>query len=158
MASNTTNIDFDEIYQNFKKLCFEKYGKHISDKDPVILQFLMFEMFTRQLAKSLSEFISMSQGKLNDLADLWAERAQQSFKALEDRVKNACARIESILNHDVQKNISLIFTDLKNNMVKDIQNRLDTTMLAIKKMVYIFMIFSFGGGFAVGYALLKLFG
>lgn len=74
MAVNPTSVDPDELYKNFRDLVFEKFGKKLSDKDPIILQFLMHEMFTKNLADRLNEFCATSTGKLSDLADLWKER------------------------------------------------------------------------------------
>lgn len=102
MATSPNSVDFDLLYKNFKDLVFEKYGKKLSDKDPLVLQFMMQELFTRELSKRLSEFVTLSNGKLMTLADLWEKRENESFEKLSNKVDEVNSNISSKINNELQ--------------------------------------------------------
>ena len=111
MAANS--VDFEELYNKFKDMVFLKYGKKLSDKDPLVLQFLMQELFTQELSKRLAEFFAMSTEKLTSLAELWDKREDESLKKIDSQVKTTCDKVDLLIKgekkiKDLIHNIKII--------------------------------------------------
>ena len=149
------SFDYDKVYENFKELCLQRYGKYINDKDPVVLQFLMQELFTKELASRLSEFVAMSNGKLNDLADIWKEREDQSFKALETSTEAQISRLNSVINNEFRPSIVKIFQEVKKDMKSDLKSQFDSMQKQLKIIGYIAVSGALIGGFSLGMLLTK---
>lgn len=158
MATSPNAVDFDLLYKNFKDLVFEKYGKKLSDKDPLVLQFMMQELFTRELSKRLSEFVTLSNGKLMTLADLWEKRENESFEKLSKKVDEVNSNISSKINNELQdalnNTVGKTFQNWAEKFAQVLENK-SNNLKSLNKLTYYLVGIS---SFLIGCSLVLLLG
>ena len=155
MAVNPTSVDPDELYKNFRDLVFEKFGKKLSDKDPIILQFLMHEMFTKNLADRLNEFCATSTGKLSDLADLWKEREDQSFASLKQEVEASVRALKTFVDGDVKSAIYNIYKTNGDTLNQNMINQFESMKAQLKVTNTVTIVCSLIVGIVLGFLACK---
>ena len=130
MAANS--VDFEELYNKFKDMVFLKYGKKLSDKDPLVLQFLMQELFTQELSKRLAEFFAMSTEKLTSLAELWDKREDESLKKIDSQVKATCDKVDLLIKGEFSNAISECFKKVQTSLHDEFEKKIKDLIHNIK--------------------------
>jgi len=130
MAANS--VDFEELYNKFKDMVFQKYGKKLSDKDPLVLQFLMQELFTQELSKRLAEFFAMSTEKLTSLAELWDKREDESLKKIDSQVKTTCDKVDLLIKGEFSNAISECFKKVQTSLHDEFEKKIKALIHNIK--------------------------
>lgn len=130
MAANS--VDFEELYNKFKDMVFLKYGKKLSDKDPLVLQFLMQELFTQELSKRLAEFFAMSTEKLTSLAELWDKREDESLKKIDCQVKTTCDKVDLLIKGEFSNAISECFKKVQTSLHDEFEKKIKDLIHNIK--------------------------
>ena len=41
----TNSVDFNQMVKDFSDMVFQEFNKKLSDKDPILLQFLLYKIF-----------------------------------------------------------------------------------------------------------------
>lgn len=130
MAANS--VDFEELYNKFKDMVFLKYGKKLSDKDPLVLQFLMQELFTQELSKRLAEFFAMSTEKLTSLAELWDKREDESLKKIDGQVNTTCDKVDLLIKGEFSNAISECFKKVQTSLHDEFEKKIKDLIQNIK--------------------------
>lgn len=130
MAANS--VDFEELYNKFKDMVFLKYGKKLSDKDPLVLQFLMQELFTQELSKRLAEFFAMSTEKLTSLAELWDKREDESLNKIDSQVKTTCDKVDLLIKVEFSNAISECFKKVQTSLHDEFEKKIKDLIHNIK--------------------------
>lgn len=130
MAANS--VDFEELYNKFKDMVFLKYGKKLSDKDPLVLQFLMQELFTQELSKRLAEFFAMSTEKLTSLAELWDKREDESLSKIDSQVKTTCDKVDLLIKGEFSNAISECFKKVQTSLHDEFEKKIKDLIHNIK--------------------------
>lgn len=130
MAANS--VDFEELYNKFKDMVFLKYGKKLSDKDPLVLQFLMQELFTQELSKRLAEFFAMSTEKLTSLAELWDKREDESLKKIDGQVNTTCDKVDLLIKGEFSNAISECFKKVQTSLHDEFEKKIKDLIHNIK--------------------------
>lgn len=130
MAANS--VDFEELYNKFKDMVFQKYGKKLSDKDPLVLQFLMQELFTQELSKRLAEFFAMSTEKLTSLAELWDKREDESLNKIDSQVKTTCDKVDLLIKGEFSNAISECFKKVQTSLHDEFEKKIKDLIHNIK--------------------------
>lgn len=130
MAANS--VDFEELYNKFKDMVFLKYGKKLSDKDPLVLQFLMQELFTQELSKRLAEFFAMSTEKLTSLAELWDKREDESLNKIDSQVKTTCDKVDLLIKGEFSNAISECFKKVQTSLHDEFEKKIKDLIHNIK--------------------------
>ena len=125
MAANS--VDFEELYNKFKDMVFLKYGKKLSDKDPLVLQFLM-----QELSKRLAEFFAMSTEKLTSLAELWDKREEESLKKIDSQVKTTCDKVDLLIKGEFSNAISECFKKVQTSLHEEFEKKIKDLIHNIK--------------------------
>lgn len=146
MAANS--VDFEELYNKFKDMVFQKYGKKLSDKDPLVLQFLMQELFTQELSKRLAEFFAMSTEKLTSLAELWNEREEESLKKIDSQVKTTCDKVDILIKGEFSNAISECFQKVQISLHNEFERKIKELVNNIK-IISVFALAGTATGFLV---------
>lgn len=128
------SVDFDELLKNFSDLVLKQYGKKLSDKDPIMLQFLMQEMFTKELSKRLSEYIALNTSKLEQTADLWDKREKESFSKLDKACEDSVASLKSVIDSNILQKIQQIFKDSKEDLNKSMKSNFSNLIVKVKQI------------------------
>ncbi len=118
------SVDFEELYNKFKDMVFQKYGKKLSDKDPLVLQFLMQELFTQELSKRLAEFFAMSTEKLTSLAELWDKREDESLKKIDGQVNTTCDKVDLLIKGEFSNAISECFKKVQTSLHDEFEKKI----------------------------------
>lgn len=126
------SVDFEELYNKFKDMVFQKYGKKLSDKDPLVLQFLMQELFTQELSKRLAEFFAMSTEKLTSLAELWDKREDESLKKIDNQVKTTCDKVDLLIKGEFSNAISECFKKVQSSLHNEFEKKIKDLIHNIK--------------------------
>ena len=128
----TNSVDFEELYNKFKDMVFLKYGKKLSDKDPLVLQFLMQELFTQELSKRLAEFFAMSTEKLTSLAELWNKREDESLKKIDSQVNTTCDKVDLLIKGEFSNAISECFKKVQTSLHDEFEKKIKDLIHNIK--------------------------
>lgn len=126
------SVDFEELYNKFKDMVFQKYGKKLSDKDPLVLQFLMQELFTQELSKRLAEFFAMSTEKLTSLAELWNKREDESLKKIDGQVNSTCDKVDLLIKGEFSNAISECFKKVQTSLHDEFEKKIKDLIHNIK--------------------------
>lgn len=156
MASQPTTLSPEELYKNFKDLVFDKFGKRLSDKDPLILQFLMQEMFAKNLSEQLAIFTTTSSGKLMDLADIWKKREDQSFESLNKAVNSSVEQIQSLILGDFKRGVAQVYSEQNEKVQKSNTAYFENMQKQLKLIGIVSVLTSLMSGLIIGVVIGKM--
>ena len=151
MAANS--VDFEELYNKFKDMVFQKYGKKLSDKDPLVLQFLMQELFTQELSKRLAEFFAMSTEKLTSLAELWDKREDESLNKIDSQVKTTCDKVDLLIKGEFSNAISECFKKVQTSLHEEFEKKIKDLIHNIKIISGLALVGTATGFLVLGFVL-----
>lgn len=156
MASQPTTLSPEELYKNFKDLVFDKFGKRLSDKDPLILQFLMQEMFAKNLSEQLAIFTTTSSGKLMDLADIWKKREDQSFESLNKAVNSSVEQIQSLILGDFKRGVAQVYSEQNEKVQKSNTAYFENMQKQLKLIGIVSVLTALMSGLIIGVVIGKM--
>lgn len=150
-------IDFQQVFENFKAICLEKYGKVLSDKDPIVLEFLLLEAVSKAQSSQLSEAIAYCTQSMDEIHKEWLNREEESFKRFGDQTNLATDQIKKLINNQFHDEILKLYHEAEDQMMKNISGTFSQLIKTIKfTSIYLSLIMGLAGGI-VGFACARLF-
>lgn len=153
----TNSVDFNQMVKDFSDMVFQEFNKKLSDKDPILLQFLLYKIFARHLDKSLTEYIATSKNKLEELADLWEERENESFNKLNSTVEKAGTNLSNLFETRYSQELAKLYENSKNSLTKAFDERQKELFSKLKFISAVVLGFTGVGGIVIGFGIARLF-
>lgn len=152
----TNSVDFNQMVKDFSNMVFQEFNKKLSDKDPILLQFLLYKIFAKHLDKSLTEYIAISKNKLEELADLWEERENESFNKLNSSVEKAGANLSNLFETRYSQELAKLYENSKNSLTHAFDEKQKEFLSKLKFISTVVLSFTGIGGIAIGLGIAKL--
>lgn len=150
-------IDFQQVFENFKTICLEKYGKVLSDKDPIVLEFLLLEAVSKAQSTQLSEAVAYCVQSMDEIHKEWVKREEESFGRFSDKTNQATEQISKLIDTRFHDEILKLYHEAEDQMMQNISGTFAQLIRTIKfSTIYLSLIMAIAG-IIVGFSCAKLF-